>query len=100
MQNIRNWYFLRLDGALVATGEVERRKEVFSEAFVAARAPREMALFQQARDTGEVDLFLTPACGEFAAGLLTQWESVPCERPTLAGLELLVGHNEITYYMP
>lgn len=59
-----------------------------------------MALFQRQRDDGGLDLFFTPDCSAFAAKLLDEWESVPCIRPLLTGLQFLVGHNEITYYLP
>jgi len=97
---VKNWYHLPLTTGEVAAGEVQQRKEAFSEAFAAARAPRTMALFRQEREDGGVDLFLTPECGEHAAELLAEWECAPCERPSMIGLYLLVGHNEITYYMP
>lgn len=95
-----SWYRSILDGAQVDAGEVRRRRDLFSEAFAAAGGPREMALFQKAREDGGLDLFLTPDCGRFAPELLRTWESLPCDRPSMTGLELLVGHNEITYYLP
>lgn len=94
------WYRLTLTGAQVAAGEIQRCKEAFDEAFGAARAPRMMALFQQAREDGGVDLFLTPDCGEHAADLLKEWGGTPCDRPSPIRLYLLVGHAEMTYYMP
>jgi len=95
-----DWYYLTLAGDLVAAGLVSRYQKAFEEAFVAARGPRAMALFQKVADGGGVELFLTPDCGRQAAQLLAQWGCVSCERPSLIGLQLLVGHNEITYYMP
>ena len=58
-----------------------------------------MALFQKGREDGEIDLFLTPDGAPYVATLLEEWNGTPCDRPTLAGMELLVGFNEITYYM-
>ena len=95
-----SWYRLTLNSAQVAAGELQQRQEAFDEAFGAARAPRTMALFQQAREDGGVDLFLTPDCGEHAAELIEEWGCTPCERPSMIGLHLLVGHAEMTYYMP
>lgn len=100
MQNQLTWYCSQLEIEQVAAGEIRGRQDAFSEVFRAAGGPREMALFQKARDDGGIYLFLTPVCGQFAAELLNEWESVPCDRPSAVGLELLVGHNEITYYMP
>jgi hypothetical protein len=95
-----SWYRSTLTSAQVATGEAQRRTKAFAEAFAAAGAPRVMALFHRDRADGGLDLYLTPDCGEFAAELLDEWMSVPCERPPTARLQFLVGHNEITYYLP
>lgn len=95
-----SWYRSTLSLAQAAAGEALRRTEIFSEAFFAAGAPRTMALFQRRREDGGLDLYFTPACGESVADLLGAWGSAPCDRPPFAGLQFLVGHNEITYYLP
>ena len=95
-----DWFYLALDGDRVAAGAVLQFQKAFEAAFAAARGPRTMALFQKVRDEAGVELFLTPECGSYAAELLEQWGCTPCPRPSLIGLELLVGHNEITYYLP
>ena len=95
-----SWDRLTLNPAQVASGEAQRCRDAFYEAFKKARAPRTMALFQQNCDDGGMDLFFTPECGEHARELLAEWGCIPCERPSMVGLELVVGHNEITYYMP
>jgi hypothetical protein len=95
-----SWYRSTLSPGQVAAGEALRRKEAFLEAFAAASAPREMALFRQEREDGSLDLFLTPDSAGHAAPLLEAWGCTPCERPSMVGLHLLVGHNEITYYLP
>lgn len=95
-----SWYRSILNMEQVSSGEVETRKEAFSKAFAASGAPRVMALFQMQRDGGEVELYMTPVCTEYAAELLQQWGAVPCERPSPRNLEFLVGLNEITYYLP
>jgi hypothetical protein len=95
-----SWYHAPLSRTQVAAGEAQRRQEAFSAAFGAARGPRQMALFQKAREDGGIDLFLTPDCGQYAPELLAEWACRPCERPAMTGLHLFVGHNEITYYLP
>jgi len=95
-----SWYHCTLTPAQVAAGVAKKRTEIFLEAFRAAGAPRMMALLQRELDDGGLDLYLTPDCREFAVELLGDWASVPCERPSPTGLQLLVGHNEITYYLP
>jgi len=95
-----DWYHLRLGADRVAAGELVSHKEAFEAAFTAAGGPRAMALFQRGGADGGADLFFTPECGSYAALLLERSGAAPCERPSLVGLQLLVGHNEITYYMP
>lgn len=95
-----DWYCLTLASDQVSTGKIAHFERDFKEAFTAARGPRTMALFQKFRDEGGVDLFLTPECGKHAGELLALWGCIPCQRPSLLGLQLLVGHNEITYYLP
>ncbi|PLX94997.1 MAG: hypothetical protein C0621_04665 [Desulfuromonas sp.] len=95
-----SWYRSPLSPDQIAAGELPRRQEAFSAAFKAAGAPRMMALFQQECDDGACELYLTPDCGAFASELLQAWDASPCERPPLPGLQLLIGHNEITYYLP
>jgi len=95
-----SWHILTLSAAQVAAGKVAEYREAFEKAFTAARGPRTMALFQRESDGGGLDLYLTPECGQYASDLLQQWTCSPCDRPSLVGLHLLVGHSEITYYLP
>jgi hypothetical protein len=95
-----SWHQLTMNPSQVAAGEPQRCREIFAETFKAARAPRTMALFQQQRGDGGLDLFFTPECDAQAPALLVEWGCSACERPSMVGLQLLVGHNEITYYMP
>jgi hypothetical protein len=94
------WYFLTLSAAQVAAGTTLQYQDAFQKSFAAAAGPRTMALFQREREDGGAELFFTPECLQYAKELLEGWECSPCERPSLVGLNLLVGHNEITYYMP
>jgi len=93
------WYRLTLTSGQIDKGELERHRADFEEAFKAAGAPRTMALFQREGPDGGLELFLTPDCAGHAATLLEEWGCPPCDRPGMAGLQLLVGFNEITYYI-
>ena len=95
-----NWYRLTVSSAEKAEGKVLQCRDAFEKAFAAARGPRGMAVFYREGGEGGGDLFFTPDCGKYAADLLEEWGCTPCERPSLVGLQLLVGHHEITYYMP
>lgn len=95
-----SWYRLTLSRAQVAAGEMLQRREAFAAAFAMASGPRTMALFQQGRQDGSMDLYLTPGCGEHAAHLLEAWRCYSCDRPSMIGLQLLAGRREITCYMP
>lgn len=94
-----DWYCLTVSAEQVAQGKVLQYREAFQAAFAEALGPRTMALFRKDTDTGEVKLYATPEAGKHAAGLLDEWGCTRCHAPQLLGLELLVGHNEITYYM-
>jgi len=45
-------------------------------------------------------VILTPGCGEHAAQLLEAWRCFSCDRPSMIGLQLLAGHQEMTCYIP
>lgn len=94
-----SWYSVKLSAGQVAAGKLADCAAAFEKAFAAAHGPRTMALFQRKQEDG-VALFLTPVCAEHAAELLEEWGCTPCERPSLIDLHLVVGHHEITYYMP
>jgi len=94
-----SWFRVTLSPAECAAGEIQHRTKDFYEAFSLAGAPRMMAMFQRERLDGGLNLFFTPECGEYVARLIEEWGGVPCDPPTMAGLHLLVGHNEITYYL-
>lgn len=95
-----SWYCMTLSREQVEAGETRQRREAFFDVFADAGAPRTMALFEQEQRCGAVDLFFTPVCGEHAAQLLTDWDCTPCERPSMVNLNLLIGHSEMTYYLP
>lgn len=94
-----DWYRLILTPQEVSAGRVQGYKEAFEQAFVAARGPRIMALFRKEAGDGGVELYFTPEAGTYAGELLAGWGCLPCEPPALLGLNLLVGHHEITYYL-
>lgn len=93
------WYRLTLTPEEAAAGNIAPIKDAFTSAFRASGGPRAMALFRKESGDGGADLFFTPDCGRFASDFLAEIGAVPCPGPALIGLELLVGHNEITYYL-
>lgn len=94
-----DWYRLTLTPEEVAAGKIAPIKDAFASSFRAAGGPRAMALFQKGNEDGGADLFFTPDCSSFAPDLLSEIGAVPSPGPALIGLDLLVGHNEITYYL-
>lgn len=94
-----NWHHLSLGADEVAAGALATINDDFIAAFRAAGGPRTMALFQRGGEEGALDLYFTPESTLHAWGLLERCGATPCAGPPLAGLELLVGHNEITYYL-
>lgn len=94
-----NWHHLNLGADDLCAGRLDEVSKEFTATFRAAGGPRTMALFQRTGEQGSIDLYFTPECGVHAWRLLEQRGATPCQGPPLAGLELLVGHNEITYYL-
>lgn len=99
MEKIMHWHHLVVSGADVAAGLLADIEAKFVASFRAAGGPRTMALFRKTAESGGCELYFTPECGVHAWPLLEQCGATPCAGPSLAGLELLVGHNEITYYL-
>jgi hypothetical protein len=97
--NIMQWHHLALSADQVCAGTLIRVVDEFTAAFRAAGGPRTMALFQRGADNGALDLFFTPDCAIHARRVMEGCGAAPCAAPPLAGLDLLVGHNEITYYL-
>jgi len=97
--NIMNWHHLNLGADDLCAARLDEVKEAFTAAFRAAGGPRTMALFRKSAQEGGIDLYFTPESTLHAWRLLEQWGATPCQGPPLAGLELLIGHNEITYYL-
>lgn len=95
-----SWYCVTVSSEEVAAGKIDELRQWFQRAFASAQGPRTMALFKRDLEEGGTALFFTPVCAEHAQDLLDEWGCAPCKRPSLIGLQLLVGHHEITYYMP
>ena len=93
-----SWRHLLLGPDEIAAGKLDAIRDAFTASFRAAGGPRTMALFRREGESG-TDLFFTPECGAHAGELLEEYGTAPCAAPSLVGLELLVGHNEITYYL-
>ncbi|GFO64988.1 hypothetical protein M1B72_14300 [Geomonas paludis] len=93
------WHHLALGPGEISAGISTAIQDAFTALFRSAGGPRTMALFRKAAGEGGVDLYFTPECEQHAWRLLQEYGATPCAPPPLAGLELLVGHNEITYYL-
>lgn len=94
-----NWHHLSLTADEISAGKLASIRDDFTASFRSAGGPRVMALFQREAEEGGLDLYFTPDCNLHAWQLLERCGATPCLAPPLAGLELLVGHNEITYYL-
>ncbi|QXM09311.1 hypothetical protein [Geomonas subterranea] len=93
------WHHLLLGAGDITAGRLQSIEEAFTALFRSAGGPRTMALFRRDAGEGGIDLYFTPVCELHARQLLLDSAATPCAPPPLAGLDLLVGHNEITYYL-
>ncbi|WP_224982844.1 hypothetical protein [Geomonas agri] len=93
------WHHLHLSAVEVSAGRSTAIQDAFTALFRSAGGPRTMALFRKPVQDGGTDLYFTPECEQHAWSMLQESGATPCAPPALSGLELLVGHNEITYYL-
>ncbi|MBJ6752536.1 hypothetical protein JFN91_20160 [Geomonas sp. Red421] len=93
------WHHLPLGAGDDSAARLTAIADAFTALFRSAGGPRTMALFRRQAGEGGIDLYFTPECEVHAWPLLQECGAPPCAPPALTGLELLVGHNEITYYL-
>ena len=87
------WYSLTLGDGMTSGALSSEIEEVFAPMFMAAGRPPAMAVFTRPESEGrlhcEVIAYFSPAARDVADAL----DAEPCERPTRAGLSLLVGEE-------
>lgn len=90
------WYKVVMSSIEVAKGKHSELQKAFEALFMAAGAPKEMALFSSGlagRDN--LEIYFSPGSIEYARILLELYQGQSCERPTEGKKPaLLVGHAD------
>lgn len=88
------WYKISLTADQIASGEEMRIQDQFGALFLAAKGPRDMALFAS-KLSGAVaaDLFFSPGSLKMAEPWIRSYHGEVCEKPVRGAVALLVGHQ-------
>lgn len=91
------WFCIDITEACVSGGAYHRLCRRFQQAFIAAGAPAEMALFAQTllRD-GVRKVYLSPGSAPYVKSLIDAYEGTPCDCPGGDGLTLVFGVPDAT----
>jgi hypothetical protein len=91
-----SWHKVSFTAEQVADNEHQKLQDDFELFFIAAKAPKGMALFAKGRSGKEemLEYFFTPIASRYAKSLIEQYEVVQCDKPTLDSLALMVGHAD------
>jgi hypothetical protein len=83
------WRRLILHDGIHGFGQTDELRDAFIDAFVAAGAPPDMAVFRRHDvEKGLTVLLFAPGAAHFAE----QWDALACDKPdTARGLALLLG---------
>ena len=91
---MNTWYLLSLGDGMIAGTPSAEIENAFSEAYVKAGEPDEMAVFTRPESEGrlycEVIAYFSPAAKDIAM----EFDAEPCEKPVRTGLALLAGKPE------
>jgi hypothetical protein len=89
------WYKVEMSLEQVANGEHIVLQNQFEGLFMAARGPKDMALFGSAFDSSEqIHLYFSPGSISHAKALIDSYGGSPCDKPSDKRLALLVGHAD------
>jgi hypothetical protein len=88
------WYSKDLGDGVEAYAPTQEIMNLFQAFFVAAKLPKDMAIFSAyPSKTNVVTVYLTPACGAVATAIGAK----PCDKPRRdegSDLGLLIGHSD------
>jgi hypothetical protein len=87
------WYKATLTFEQIASGEGTRLQNQFKEIFLAALAPKNMALFGDITDTPSTTFYFSPESYKHAESLVLSHLGYPCEKPDKENVAFLVGDD-------
>ncbi len=85
------WYSKVLGDGMMASIPSDEIEEVFLQLFIAAGKPLNMAIFTRYESEGRLHCEVTAYFSPAAADVAKAFDAQSCEKPSRAGLGLLVG---------
>ncbi|HET6567558.1 MAG TPA: hypothetical protein VFG50_06300 [Rhodothermales bacterium] len=86
------WYSVDITGKLVQDGDYHRLCRQFQQAFIAAGAPPEMALFAQMTFQDNVrKVYFSPGSVPYVRSLIESYHGDPCDCPESDNITLMFG---------
>lgn len=86
------WYSIDINEACVLGGEYHRLCRQFQQAFIAAGAPADMALFAETNVLNDSRrIFLSPGSLQHMSNVIEQFEGYPCDSPEVSNVTLVFG---------
>lgn len=89
-----SWFKIPLSAAQVGDGVEMKILDLFSEAFMSAKGPPDMALFTVKLGLGGVELFFSPGSIPHALVIIAQYGGQECDKPAKESVVLLSGHAD------
>ena len=87
-----DWYSVAITEACARNGEYHRLCRRFQQAFIAAGAPSEMAMFAQTAVRDSVrKVYFSPGSLPYVQGLVEQYRGACCESPMASEVTLVFG---------
>jgi len=89
-----SWYLVEINEPALLGGSYHRLCRQFQQAFIAASAPGEMAMFVQTTDGDVRRVYLSPGCALYVADLIDTYGGEACTAPDISSVILVYGTPE------
>jgi hypothetical protein len=89
-----SWYVVEINEPALLGGSYHRLCRQFQQAFIAASAPGEMAMFVQSTQGDVRRVFLSPGSLQYIANLVEDYEGRSCSPPDIGSVILVYGTPE------
>lgn len=89
---MQSWFKVSITESCVLGGHFHRLCRQFQRAFIAAGAPRDMALFADTYVLNDTrDVYFSPGCMRHVTDLLNVHNALPCRRPEGGQVTMVYG---------
>lgn len=89
-----NWKKVSISSKDVISGKHVQLQNLYEEVFLATKAPRDAAVFENSPTYDECVYYFSPGAVAIFDSILRAYEAVPCAAPPRAETSLIVGHSD------